>query len=124
TFRRDIRYSWAYMLQRPRSSDPSIVNCAIVVYNKRPLGLSFNVAPNSPAMLGEAAYTAAFNLTTNSITLDWTTSSYPPSVRPGDWLLDCTLVPSVGISLVGGIPTKTNYASAHAYFYRITAVTP
>src|SRR5207249_4505962 len=74
---RDIRYTWAYMVQRPRSSDRSIASCAVVVYRQRPLSLTQNLA------LPEAAYNATFNITKNTITLDWTGAAGPPNLRPG-----------------------------------------
>lgn len=103
---RDIRYSWAYLLQRPRSSDPSIVNCSVVVYNKRPLNL------NNTLALSESSYNAVFNVGKNSITIDWTNAP-EPNVRVGDWLLDSTYV-----ALPAAGPTQ-KYATTHAYFYRI-----
>ncbi len=110
--RRDIRYSWAYLVQRPRSADPSIVTCSVVVYNKRPLALTGGLA------LAEATYGATFDLTKNTISIDWGAlgnPKVPPSVRPGDWLLDCSYVPSI----VKGV----NYGSAHGNFYRVVGVT-
>jgi len=110
-FQRDIRYSWAYMLQRPRSADTSIVNCSVVVYNKRPLSFSGILA------LPEAAYgeifgkkNVSFDPTRNTISIDWTNYAIP-NLRTGDWILDCTRV-------IG-----TNYGSAHAYFYRVVGIT-
>src|SRR5262249_23155740 len=37
---RDIRYTWAYLCQRPRSSNTGAVNCTVVVFNRRPLSPS------------------------------------------------------------------------------------
>src|SRR4051812_18636147 len=40
TIERDIRYSWAYLLKRPRTSDSGLIDLTIVVFNKRTLALS------------------------------------------------------------------------------------
>src|SRR5262249_47305514 len=126
-----IRYSWAYLLQRPRASDPSVVSCTVVVYNKRPLGLSLAVQPGTALaggqpLFGEAAYNATFNLNGNSIIIDWTAST-PPSARAGDWLLDATLVQTQifdGTGTKGGPVVTGTYNSAHGFFYRVISVTP
>ncbi|HEV3021862.1 MAG TPA: hypothetical protein VGX76_05325, partial [Pirellulales bacterium] len=102
--RRDTRYSWAYLVQRPRSSDSSIATCSVVVFDKRPLSLSTKLA------LAESAYSANFDPTTNRITVSWGNAS-PPSVRTGDWILDCTLVTTTG-----------QHGSAHGYFYRVVGI--
>src|SRR5438477_55497 len=67
TIERDIRYTWAYLCQRPRSSDTSIVSCAVVVYNRRPL------SPNGALSLNEYVYAnvSYFDTTRNVITIDY-----------------------------------------------------
>jgi len=108
--RRDIRYSWAYMLQRPRSSDPSIVSCSVVVYNKRPLSLSGGLG------LSESTYPASFSPKTNTIAVNF--GSLPaPNVRAGDWILDSTMYQTPSRTTPG-----VTYGSAHAYFYRVVGV--
>jgi hypothetical protein len=115
--RRDIRYTWAYLVQRPRSSDPSIASSSVVVYKQRPLGLS-------PGNFGlpEAGYKAVFNLANNSITLSWQNATFPPTLNVGDWLLDTTFVTSVK-PIPGSGGRTTTYGSAHGYFYRVVGVT-
>ncbi len=104
--RRDVRYSWAYLMQRPRSSDPSIVSCSVAIYRNRPLtGLT---------TLSESAFGATFDVTTNTITVDWT-SSPRPNVNIGDWILDATYVPTP--------PSTPTYGSCHGYFYRVVGIT-
>jgi type II secretory pathway pseudopilin PulG len=109
--RREIPYSWAYLLQRPRSSDPTMVTCSVVVYNKRPLGLTPTLS------LAETAYKAIFNVyqNKNSITVDYNgAAAGPPNVRVGDWILDCTYVP---------LGTTGNHAYCHGNFYRVVGIT-
>jgi len=100
---RDIRYSWAFLCQRPAASNTSVVNLTTVIYNRRPLSLSGNVS------LSEYAYGGAntiFDLTRNVVTVDFTGGTLPP-VRPGEWILDATL--------------DTNNVP-HGYFYRVVSI--
>jgi hypothetical protein len=102
---RDTRYSWAYLLQRPQTSDRSVVNCSIVVFDQRSLSLTGTL------QLEEYVYDRAayFNPTNGTIVIDYT-FNVPPPLRVGDWILDSTVYK----------PTTTT-GSAHAYFYRVTA---
>lgn len=109
-FQRDIRYSWAYLVQRPRTSDPSVVNCSIVVYNKRPLALTGSLT------LSEATYNAVYNLTKNTISVSWAGST-APNIRTGGWVLDCTYVQ------IPPPPAVQKFGSAHGYFYRVVGIT-
>ena len=109
---REIRYSWSYLVQRPRSSDSSVATCSVVVFNKRPLSLTGGLA------LPEASYNATFNIATNVVTVNWGGAS-APNVRAGDWILDATI--ETYTRLVNGV--MTTYPRPHGYFYRIVGVT-
>jgi hypothetical protein len=102
---RDTRYSWAYLLRRPQTSDPTVVDCSIVVYERRTL------VPTASLSLEEYVYQdkAYFNPTSGTIAIDYT-ANVPPPLRVGDWILDATVYQ----------PTPMT-GSAHAYFYRVTA---
>ena len=107
-FNRDTRYSWAYMLQRPRTADPSFVNLTVCVFNSRALTGSLN----------EYLYQSTLNEVTfdpvaNTITLvvNPSVNTLHPAV-PGNWLLDASYVPSA----------TGPYATVNANFYRIVAV--
>jgi hypothetical protein len=102
---RDTRYSWAYLLRRPQTSDPTVVDCSIVVYERRTLVATASLS------LEEYVYDrrAYFNPTNGTIAIDYT-ANVPPPVRAGDWILDSTVYS----------PTPKT-GSAHAYFYRVTA---
>ena len=110
TVLRETRFSWAYLLRRPQTSDRSIVDCSIVVFDQRPLALTGqlqleeNVYPN----------TSYFNPTNNTIAIDYT-NRVPPPLRAGDWILDSSLNDSTGNTTLNTTP------SAHAYFYRVVA---
>lgn len=105
---RDIRYSWAFLLQKPRTMDDSTVLCSVVVFNRRPLTLTTNLT------LSEAAYLANFDTVSNTVTIDH--GGVPPPIRPGDWILDATYVATTTSAGV-------NHGSAHGFFYRVVAVT-
>ena len=93
-FTRDIRFCWAYMLRRPRSSDRSVVDMNLVVYSSRAiLNSQFNeyLYQNPPGGKSEVT----FDPVGNTITIDVTASgNVVPSVRPGDWLLDAVIYPT------------------------------
>ncbi len=111
TIERDLRYSWAVLCQRPRSSDPASMSCTVIVYNRRPL------LPNGLLTLNEFVYSrdydptrdATFDTSRNVITVMY--GNAPPPVRPGDWVLDST--PK---AFSGGV------LSPHAFFYRVVSV--
>jgi prepilin-type N-terminal cleavage/methylation domain-containing protein len=105
-FVRDIRYSYAYLCQRPRQADTSVVDTSVVVYNKRPLSGVGNLS------LAEYPYpTSTFDPTANTITINYAGLT-PPPLRAGDWVLDASPVSSGG-----------NVVSAHGYFYRVVEAT-
>jgi type II secretory pathway pseudopilin PulG len=117
---RDVRYSYAFLTQRPRTADPSVVDCSVVVYSGRPTGLSGNLD------LAEFAYfqniggvpEVAFDPAINSIRIRYGApfgTTLPP-IRPGDWVLDVSVVPKAGVPPVGGAIDR------HAYFYRVAGI--
>ena len=107
-FYREIRYSYAVMCQRPRSSDPTVVDVNIVVYNKRPLSMTAGLT------LQEYVYNnSAFNVAGSTVQVSYGGGQVPPPVRVGDWVLDATPIKDAA----------NNVVSAHAYFYRVVGVT-
>jgi len=119
---REDRYTWAYMLRRPRAFATSVVDCSVVVYSGRPL-----------SVLGETAYAVDFTVnqinpastppfqpspgtTNNIVNLTWGAgTSNPtlghPNIRNGSWILDATVLEP------GGIPDP------HGTFYRVVNIT-
>ncbi len=104
-----------------RASDPSIVTCSVVVYNKRPLALTSTPSSGSSPLgillgLSEHQYdNVAFNPTSNSIVVNWFNSP-EPNVNPGDWLLDCTKVQTTNAQ-------GQTFGTAHGFFYRVVGAT-
>lgn len=76
---REMRYSWAYMLRRPRTACASVVDVTVVIYANRPM-YTAGVAS------GEISCTASGTIGSNLI------SNVSPSgktgIRKGIWLLD------------------------------------
>lgn len=100
-------FSWAYLLRRPQTSDRSIVDCSVVVFDRRPMALT------GTQSLQEYVYyqMAYFNPISSTITIEYTSPTViQPPVRPGDWLLDATYYAS-----------STTTGSASAFFYRVTS---
>jgi type II secretory pathway pseudopilin PulG len=107
TVRRDSRYSWAYLLRRPRYWDRSVVDLVGVVYSGR-----------SAAISGEAVYSGVlFNPSTTSVSVTWnpTLGEVKPSVRAGTWILDATVVKRTGVS-------SPPVPEPHGFFYRVVSV--
>jgi hypothetical protein len=104
-FYRETRYSWGLLCQLPKVADPAVVNMAVVVYNRRTMGMGGNLS------LSEYFYDSKFDTNRNIVTVTVNAKSLntPPPVRLGEWILDCTLT--------------TNPSSAHGYFYRVVSIT-
>jgi len=106
-FYRETRYSWAYLCQLPKLADPQVVNMAVVVFNRRTMGMGTGGIP-----LSEYSYSSTFDTTSNVVRLTIPqngVSPIPPPIRLGEWVLDCTPV--------------ANPPSAHGYFYRVVSIT-
>jgi prepilin-type N-terminal cleavage/methylation domain-containing protein len=92
------RYTWAYLLRRPRAASP-VTELTIVVYSGRNLTLQ----------QGETTYMASGNQGETSVTLTWDPAVQPkPALRTGGWILDTTFNPSTNV--------------VNAYFYRVVAI--
>lgn len=118
TMERDIRFSCAYLCQRPRTADVSIVDCQVVVFNSRPLALSGGLD------LSEYAYyrvsggvpEVTIDPGTNLVRIRYADAGgvffqIPPPIRSGDWILDVSVTPIVGTF------------EPHGQFYRVAGVT-
>jgi hypothetical protein len=98
---KEINFSWAYLVQRPDYGNPQIVQATAVIYYKRPMGLG------SSLQLAENFYPSVpVDTVNNRLTLPNT----GPTVKVGDWLLDCT------------VDTTGGKVIPHARFYRIVSV--
>ena len=79
TVTRTGRYTWAYLLRRPRLQDETTVDMSVVVYADR----------ITQTVDGENAFSATGTLGTTTLTLTFTAGA-KPSIRNGSWILDVT----------------------------------
>jgi hypothetical protein len=93
---RQGRYTWAALLRRPRSGDPT-TEVSILVYSGRSINLTTGLAPAT-----ETPYTVA---SSSGKVVTVSTSGGVPDIAPGTWVLDNASQPGQG------------------YFYRVTGVT-
>jgi prepilin-type N-terminal cleavage/methylation domain-containing protein len=73
------RYTWAYLLRRPRASVASVVDLTVVVYAGRDTQLGS----------GETTYSATGTKGANGLTLTYTAGN-KPALRRNAWVLDVT----------------------------------
>jgi hypothetical protein len=120
---RDIRYSCAFLCQRPRTADVSIVDCQVVIFNSRPLGLTGNLDLSEyPYYLYDAGTNTAevtFYPTQNGIRIwygppftgmPYNKAGVVPPIRAGDWVLDVST------------PIINGRIDPHGTFYRVAGV--
>jgi hypothetical protein len=116
-------YSWAYLLQRPRSRDESVTHLSVVVYKQRPLSLTGGLT------LPEYIYDTSYDTSTNLVILDYSATGVAPNLKSGDWILDSTPVTTVGAQEYYGaavVPPALApfaYRTAHGNFYRVVSAT-
>jgi prepilin-type N-terminal cleavage/methylation domain-containing protein len=89
---RELLYTWAYMLQRPRMGEEAVVNASVCVFQRR---------PKAGAL--EKEYQAIMSPSNNTIGL---LNAANANVVPGMWVLDCSI--------------KQGNTYAYGNFYRIT----
>ena len=102
TFTRDPRYSFAYMVRRPYSGNPTCFDVTIVVYAGRPINTTMGSTEEQ-----------AFNqviFTQGSTMVKVPFSGTQPAIKPGGWILDASMY-----DLNGNV-------SPQGYFYRVVDV--
>jgi hypothetical protein len=104
------QYSWAYLLRRPRSSNPSVVDLTVLVYSGRPPQL-----PLGEYTFGRIAFDATSNFVDIPAVLPMTTEKVP--IRKGSWILDASMVAPSGPG------RQPPICQPHGYFYRVVGVT-
>jgi hypothetical protein len=120
TVQREGRYSWAYLVRRPRFSVPSVVDVSVVVYSGR-----------SPVFLGENAYGGPVNANNpnglvefgtgnNIVVINWNPAAgqQKPTIRNGSWVLDATM----GRRIKAGANDFFD-PDPYGFFYRVVSVT-
>lgn len=108
---RDLAYSWTYMMQRPKASDPNVVNVSVMVFRRRPMALTTQLNLRELVYQTAGAAQQKFDVNRSVVTIDHSVMGEPPPVKAGDWILDAS------IAQAGG----KRYS--HANFYRVVSVT-
>lgn len=101
---RTNRYTWAYMLRRPKFTDPTVVEMAVVVYNNRPL-VATPMEPSYTFLAGNQGDT--------SLTIGYTGTR--PPLRVGGWILDAN-----SENLASG--NAALYGPVHSFFYQVVSI--
>ena len=109
---RKNRYTWAYLVRRPRYHDPASMELSVVVYAGR----------NLVNALDEPLYSVAADVAAGQTSLVLASSGSTPPLRAGGWILDAT--PEV--LFAAGSNTQVLDAVKHgpvrSYFYRVVEV--
>jgi hypothetical protein len=102
---REGRYSWAYMVRRPKFSAPSVAEVSVVVYSGR-----------SPVVSGETPYVVDFVHGQNTVTVTPGPGQQKPALRNGMWILDATVIRK-------DPQTGAISPDPYGFFYRVVNVT-
>lgn len=107
---REMRYNYAWMLQRPSNNATYTVRMQVVVYNKR----VFLYAPTGSEAVysGNATNPITFQPGQTSLSIP---ATFAPDIRAGTWILDATN------GTDNSAPTPQPIVSAE--FYRVLSVT-
>jgi hypothetical protein len=111
---REQRYSWAYLVRRSSSNVPTILDLTVVVYRGRSLQFTTDLVP-----AGETLYAADFTAGETVATLSWTAGQEPPAIRPGQWIMDVTMIDPNPLP-----PATSTTFVPQGYFYRVVSATP
>jgi hypothetical protein len=112
---RENRYTWAWLLRRPKATDPTVVDVAVVVYSGRSLtSLGETPFPNPNLPLGPTNQFVIFDPSSKFVDIYY--SGTKPSIRTGSWILDATMEYFIPAS-------STNVPDPHGFFYRVVGVT-
>jgi Tfp pilus assembly protein PilV len=108
--KREGRYTWAYLIKRPRYQVPAIVDLTIVVYSGRNLQLAgggettFTI-PNGGHVLGESTVRITYP------------AGAKPAIKAGSWVLDAS-THNVNTDTANAM----KYGPNHGFFYRVLSV--
>jgi hypothetical protein len=104
------RYTWAYMLRRPKLGDEHVVDMTVVTYYNRP---TQNL--NEERVFANAIRTLdANNNPTTQLAIPYGAAATKPKIRKGGWILDVTL---------DVVPGALDPGTVRGYFYRVVDIT-
>jgi hypothetical protein len=109
TLNRTNRFTWAYLLRRPRHSTPSVVELSVVLYDKRPIQ-----SPSSELTYAPGATPGSVPVTIGAteVILTYTSAADKPPIKKGGWILDATVY-----------PTSSSGPDMQGVFYRVIDIT-
>jgi hypothetical protein len=116
---RENRYTWAWLLRRPKAFDPNVVDVTVVVYSGRSLtSLGETPVPNPNLPLGPTNQFVAFDPGSKFVDIFY--SGTKPTIRTGSWILDATMEYLRPSSITFN---AMNIPDPHGFFYRVVGVT-
>jgi hypothetical protein len=107
---RNVAYSWAYLMRRPKQGVSSVVEMWVVVYSQRSLQLNASTLGGDETPYN-ATFTPAYNPAARPTVV---TLAGTPALRVGGWILDCTK---------GAPGANGKLTPGNARFYRVVAIT-
>ena len=100
-------YTWSYLLRRPKSAQPDLVEMSVLVYASRAVETAD----------GEAVFTGVTGAKgSNSLTFNYPAGA-KPNMRRGAWIMDVSYVQKVDPV------TKTTSGTVNGYAYRVENIT-
>jgi hypothetical protein len=102
------RFTWAYMMRRPKLGDEHVVDMTVVTYYNRP---PQNLTEERVFTTATRTLDAAGNPTTQ-LTIPYTAAT-KPKIRKGGWILDATL---------DVVPGSGDPGTVRGYFYRVVDI--
>jgi len=110
---RERQYSWAYVLKRPRFTEPRVAECTIVVFRRRPL-----IWPNDETVLTGPAADQGRIFTRGATTARVARRLRDPplALRPGFWIFDATALDLASARKLGLV------SQFNGYFYQVVHV--
>ncbi len=127
TLTRNTRFTWAYLLRRPRYSTPSVIELSVVLYDKRPIQSpsgEFTYPPLLPGTVQAPPYCNQVAPGTTEVILTYNSAADKPPIKKGGWILDATVYPTNTV-LVNAVPTPvpTPAPDMQGVFYRVIDIT-
>jgi prepilin-type N-terminal cleavage/methylation domain-containing protein len=126
------KITWCYMLRPDRASATTTFEMDVVVYQgriNRPASgeTSYNVVPpvknvadNTPGSTTIRFYNSKANGATAQGVPQYPSGPNPPSIRPGDWIVDTTYE-TFNTTIAPGTTVTTN-GYVHGYFYKVAEI--
>jgi Tfp pilus assembly protein PilV len=107
--KREGRYTWAYLIKRPRNLVQEVADLTIVVYSGRNLQTAGGETTSTGTGVSHVAGESTVRLTFGA--------AAKPAIKAGSWVLDVTTH-----SITTDTANAMKYGPVHGFFYRVLAV--